>query len=149
MYPEPLVAPMRQELTRLGVEELRTVADVDAKLANAPGTTLVVVNSVCGCAARNARPAVAMALQHALKPDTVTTVFAGQDDEATRRARSYFVGYPPSSPSIGLLKEGKLVFMLERHDIEGRSADQIARDLKGAFDKFCGTTPEVAVPSPT
>lgn len=149
MYPEPLVAPMRQELTRLGVQELRTAADVDAKLKNAPGSTLVVVNSVCGCAARNARPAVAKALQHAVKPDAVTTVFAGQDTEATQRARGYFVGYPPSSPAIGLLKEGKLVFMLERHDIEGRSADQIAQDLKGAFDRFCGSTPDVAIPSPT
>ena len=149
MYPEPLVAPMRQELTRLGVEELRTAADVDATLKDAPGSTLVVVNSVCGCAARNARPAVAKALQHAVKPDTVTTVFAGQDTEATQRARGYFVGYPPSSPAIGLLKNGKLVFMLERHDIEGRSADQIAQDLKGAFDKFCGSTPEVAIPTPT
>jgi putative YphP/YqiW family bacilliredoxin len=149
MYPEPLVAPMRQELTRLGVQELRTPADVDATLKDAPGTTLVVVNSVCGCAARNARPAVAMALQHALKPDVVTTVFAGQDDAATRQARSYFVGYPPSSPSIGLLKDGKLVFMLERHDIEGRSAQQIAADMKGAFDKYCGSTPDVAIASPT
>ena len=149
MYPEPLVAPMRQELTRLGVQELRTSSDVDAKLKDAQGTTLVVVNSVCGCAARNARPAVAMALQHAVKPDALTTVFAGQDTDATRQARGYFVGYPPSSPSIGLLKDGKLVFMLERHDIEGRSADQIAADLKGAFDKFCGSTPEVPVGSPT
>jgi putative YphP/YqiW family bacilliredoxin len=149
MYPEPLVAPMRQELTRLGVEELRTATDVDAKLKNAPGTTLVVVNSVCGCAARNARPAVAMALQHAVKPDAATTVFAGQDPDATRQARSYFVGYPPSSPAIALLKEGKLVHMLERHDIEGRSAEQIAGDLKAAFDRYCGSTPEVAIPTPT
>jgi putative YphP/YqiW family bacilliredoxin len=149
MYPEPLVAPMRQELTRLGVEELRTATDVDAKLKNAPGTTLVVVNSVCGCAARNARPAVAMALQHAVKPDAATTVFAGQDPDATRQARSYFVGYPPSSPAIALLKDGKLVHMLERHDIEGRSAEQIAGDLKAAFDRYCGSTPEVAIPTPT
>ncbi len=149
MYPEPLVAPMRQELTRLGVEELRTASAVDAKLQNAPGTTLVVVNSVCGCAARNARPAVAMALQHAVKPDALTTVFAGQDNDATRQARGYFTGYAPSSPSIGLLKDGKLVFMLERHDIEGRSAHQIAADLKGAFDNYCGSTPDVAIPSPT
>ncbi len=148
MYPEPLVAPMRQELTRHGVQELRSAEQVDAVLPQA-GTTLVVVNSVCGCAARNARPAVAMAMQHAVKPDAATTVFAGQDADATQRARSYFVGYPPSSPSIGLLKEGKLVFMLERHDIEGRSADAIAADLKGAFDKYCGSTPDAAVPSPT
>jgi putative YphP/YqiW family bacilliredoxin len=138
MYPEPMIAPMRQELTRLGVEELRTAADVDATLKDAPGTALVVVNSVCGCAARNARPAVARALQHGVKPDRVTTVFAGQDTEATRRARELFVGYPPSSPSIALLRNGKPVFMLERHQIEGRSADEIAADLRGAFDRYCG-----------
>jgi putative YphP/YqiW family bacilliredoxin len=138
MYPEPMIAPMRQELTRLGVAELRTAADVDATLKDAPGTALVVVNSVCGCAARNARPAIARALQHEKTPDVITTVFAGQDREATERARSYFTGYAPSSPSIGLLKNGKLVFLLERFQIEGRSADQIADDLKGAFDKHCG-----------
>ena len=149
MYPEPLVAPMRQELTRLGVEELRTAEAVDAKLKNAKGTTLVVVNSVCGCAARNARPAVAAALQHAVKPDAVTTVFAGQDADATRQARGYFTGYAPSSPSIALLKDGKLVFMLERHQIEGRSAAEIAGELKGAFDRYCGSTPEVAIATPT
>jgi putative YphP/YqiW family bacilliredoxin len=137
MYDERFVTPMRQELTRLGIEELRTVQDVDAKLKDAPGTTLVVVNSVCGCAARNARPAVATALQHAKKPDTLTTVFAGQDIEAAARARSYFTGYAPSSPQIGLLKDGKLVFMLERYQIEGRSADEISQDLVGAFDKYC------------
>ena len=137
MYDERFVTPMRQELTRLGVEEMRTVAEVDAKLKEAPGTTLVVVNSVCGCAARNARPAVASALQHTVKPDHLTTVFAGQDTEAAARARSYFTGYPPSSPQIGLLKDGQLVFMLERYQIEGRSADDIAQDLVGAFDQFC------------
>lgn len=137
MYPEPMIAPMRHELTRLGLEELRTPADVDAKLKDAPGTVLVVVNSVCGCAARNARPAVARALQHEKTPATLTTVFAGQDTEATQRARSYFTGYPPSSPSIGLLKDGKVVFMLERFQIEGRSADEIAADLRGAFDQYC------------
>jgi putative YphP/YqiW family bacilliredoxin len=138
MYDERFVTPMRQELTRLGVQELRTAADVDATLKNAPGTTLVVVNSVCGCAARNARPAVASALRHAVKPDRLTTVFAGQDTDAVARARSYFVGYPPSSPSIGLLKDGQLVYMLERYQIEGRGADEIARDLVQAFDKHCG-----------
>ena len=138
MYPEPMIAPMRQELTRLGVEELRTAADVDATLKDAPGTALVVVNSICGCAARNARPAVARALGHARKPDRVTTVFAGQDREATERARAYFTGYPPSSPSIGLLKDGRIVFMLERFQIEGRTADEIAKDLTAAFDKYCG-----------
>jgi putative YphP/YqiW family bacilliredoxin len=139
MYDERMIAPMRQELTRLGIEELRTPEQVDAKLGDAPGTTLVVVNSVCGCAARNARPAVAEALRHATRPDQLTTVFAGQDTTATERARSYFTGYPPSSPSIALLKDGRLVYMLERHQIEGRSAGEIARDLIGAFDRHCAT----------
>ena len=136
MYPEPLVAPMRHELTRLGVEELRTVEQVDAKLTQS-GSTLVIVNSVCGCAARNARPAVAEALQHAVTPDASTTVFAGQDTAATQRAREYFTGFAPSSPAIALLKDGKLVFMLERWQIEGRTSDQIARDLTAAFDRHC------------
>ncbi|NUO37007.1 MAG: BrxA/BrxB family bacilliredoxin [Gemmatimonadaceae bacterium] len=140
MYDERFVTPMRQELTRLGVEELRTAAEVDAALKDAPGTTLVVVNSICGCAARNARPAVAAALQHGVKPDRLTTVFAGQDVEAAARARSYFTGYPPSSPSIGLLKDGRIVFMLERYQIEGRGADEISRDLVEAFDRHCGQT---------
>jgi putative YphP/YqiW family bacilliredoxin len=134
MYPEYLVAPMRQELTRLGVQELRTAEQVDAALP-APGTTLVVVNSVCGCAARNARPAVAAALAHGATPDRATTVFAGQDSAATQRAREYFTGYAPSSPAIALLKDGELVFMLERWQIEGRSSDAIARDLTRAFDE--------------
>ncbi len=137
MYPEQLLIPMRQELTRYGVAELRTAQDVDATLKDHKGTAMVVVNSVCGCAARNARPAVAMAMAHGIKPDAVTTVFAGQDREATERAREYFVGYPPSSPSIALLKDGEVVFMLGRHRIEGRSADDIASDLTGAFDRFC------------
>ena len=141
MYDERFVTPMRQELTRLGVEEMRTATEVDARLKDAPGTTLVVVNSVCGCAARNARPAIASALRHAAKPDHLTTVFAGQDVEATTRARSYFTGYPPSSPQIGLLKDGHVVFMLERWQIEGRSADEIAKDLVGAFDQFCASQP--------
>lgn len=138
MYDERFVTPMRQELTRLGIDELRTAQDVDARLKDARGTTLVVVNSVCGCAARNARPAVASALQNAVKPDHLTTVFAGQDIEAAARARSYFTGYAPSSPQIGLLKDGKLVFMLERYQIEGRSADEISKDLVSAFDQYCG-----------
>ena len=142
MYDERFVTPMRQELTRLGVEEMRTASEVDAKLKDTPGTTLVVVNSVCGCAARNARPAVASALRHAVKPDHLTTVFAGQDIEATTKARSYFTGYPPSSPQIGLLKDGQVVFMLERWQIEGRSAEEISKDLVGAFDQFCA--PETA-----
>ena len=137
MYDERIVTPMRQELTRIGITEMRTPEDVDAKLRDASGTTLVVVNSVCGCAARNARPAVTQALQHPVKPDSLTTVFAGQDKEAAQRARTYFPGYPPSSPQVALLKDGELVFMLERHDIEGRSAEEIARDIVGAFDKYC------------
>jgi putative YphP/YqiW family bacilliredoxin len=137
MYDERYVTPMRQELTQLGVEEMRTPDDVDKKLKNSQGTTLVVVNSVCGCAARNARPAVAKAIQHDTRPDTLTTVFAGQDLDAVQRARSYFTGYAPSSPQIALLKDGQIVFMLERHQIEGRSADDIADDLVGAFDKYC------------
>jgi putative YphP/YqiW family bacilliredoxin len=135
-YPELLLRPMREELTRLGVEELKTAEEVDRTLA-VPGTTLVVVNSVCGCAARNARPAVAAALQHEKRPDRALTVFAGQDVEATARARSYLPGYPPSSPSIALLQDGEVVFMLERHAIEGREADEIAGDLTAAFDRFC------------
>lgn len=139
MYPEQIVAPMRHELTRLGVEELRTAGDVDAKLQDLKGTALVVVNSVCGCAARNARPAIADALAHTAKPDASYTVFAGQDAEATDRARGYFTGYRPSSPSIALLKDGEVVFMLERHRIEGRSSQDIAADLKRAFDENCVT----------
>ena len=138
MYDERFVTPMRQELTQLGVEEMRTPQEVDAKLKDSKGTTLVVVNSVCGCAARNARPAVARAIQHSVKPDTLTTVFAGQDGDAVQRARSYFVGYPPSSPQIGLLKDGQLVFMLERWQIESRPADEIAHDLVNAFNRYCG-----------
>ena len=142
MYDERFVTPMRQELTRLGVVELRTAADVDATLKDAPGTALVVVNSVCGCAARNARPAVARALASATAvPDKLTTVFAGQDHEATERARSLFAGYAPSSPSIALLKDGRVAFMLERFQIEGRSADAIAQDLTTAFARHCATRP--------
>lgn len=137
-YPEILVRPMRQELTRLGVEELSTAEDVE-RVVGEPGTTMVVVNSVCGCAARNARPAVAMALQHEIRPDRSATVFAGQDLEATAQARQHFHGYAPSSPSIALLKDGELVHMIERHQIEGRDADEIAQDLMDAFDRYCGT----------
>jgi putative YphP/YqiW family bacilliredoxin len=128
---------MREELTRLGITELRTADAVDDTLKNARGTTLVVVNSICGCAARNARPAVAAALRHDKLPDTLTTVFAGQDLEATSRARSYFTGYQPSSPQIALLRDGEIVYMLERGQIEGRSADAIADDLVAAFDEHC------------
>jgi putative YphP/YqiW family bacilliredoxin len=137
MYDERLVSPMRQELTRLGVKELRTPEEVDETLKDSTGTTLVVVNSVCGCSARMARPAVAIALQNPIKPENLTTVFAGQDAEATARARSYFTGYSPSSPQIGLLKDGEVVFMLERWQIESRSADEIAHDLVNAFNRFC------------
>ena len=136
-YPEMLVRPMREELTRLGVEELKTAKDVEELMENPAGTTLLVVNSVCGCAARNARPAVAMALEHSPRPSQAATVFAGQDMEATAAARSYLHGYAPSSPSIALLKDGDVVFMLERHRIEGRMAEQIAEDLRDAFDRYC------------
>lgn len=144
MYDERFVTPMREELTRYGIEELRSAAEVDAKLKDQSGTTLVVVNSVCGCAARNARPAIASALQHAVKPDHLYTVFAGQDVDATRQARSYFTGYAPSSPQIGMFKDGKMVFMLERHQIEGRSAEAIAADMVGAFDAYCANAGVIA-----
>lgn len=137
MYDPELVRPMREELTRLGFEELRTAANVDAVLTSERAPTLVVVNSVCGCAARNARPAAALAIQHERRPARLLTVFAGQDAEATARARSYFTGYPPSSPQIALFKDARLVFMLERRNIEGRNARDIAADLTAAFDKFC------------
>jgi putative YphP/YqiW family bacilliredoxin len=137
-YPELFVAPMRQELTRFGVKELRTADDVDTAVTATSGTLMIIVNSVCGCAAGKARPGVAMALSHTNRPDLVTTVFAGADVDATARARSYFTGYAPSSPSMGLLKDGKLVYMLERSQIENRNAEEIAAVLTSAFDKFCG-----------
>ena len=136
-YSEILIRPMREDLTRLGVEELRTAEAVDETITNSKGTLMVVVNSVCGCAAGKARPGVALALQNDVKPDKVATVFAGADIEATERARSYFTGYGPSSPSIALLKDGQLVYMLERYQIEGRDAKQIAGELTQAFDKHC------------
>ena len=137
MYDEMIVGPMRQELTRLGIEETRTAEDVDAVLGEKQGTVLVVVNSVCGCAAGMARPAVAMALEHDVRPDKMITVFAGNDREATARAREYFVGYRPSSPSIALMKDGQVVKMLERWQIEGRQAHDIAAELVAAFDQYC------------
>jgi len=137
MYDPRLVQPMRDELTRIGFRELRTQADVDAALADPRESTLVVVNSVCGCAARNARPAAAIAMQHVKRPAHLLTVFAGQDADATARARSYFTGYAPSSPQMALFKDGNLVFMLERKGIEGRPAQDIARDLTAAFDQYC------------
>ena len=136
-YPEQWVTPMRQELTRIGVEELRTAEDVDQAITGEAGTVLVVVNSICGCAAARARPAIADALSSDPKPDRLTTVFAGQDLEATARAREYFFPYPPSSPSIALLSGGKLVYMMERHLIESREAYEISRDLREAFGRHC------------
>jgi putative YphP/YqiW family bacilliredoxin len=136
-YPEIMIRPMREELTRLGALELKSPAQVDEVLQNNQGTVMVVVNSICGCAAGKARPAVALALGHQRRPDQVVTVFAGADIEATERARDYFTGYPPSSPSIALLKDGKLVYMLERRQIEGRDAPAIAEDLRKAFDQHC------------
>ncbi|HBB26134.1 MAG TPA: BrxA/BrxB family bacilliredoxin [Bacteroidetes bacterium] len=129
-----LVQPMREELTTLGVQELLTAADVDAAMAR-PGTTMVVVNSVCGCAAGGARPGVALALKHEKRPDHVVSVFAGQDLEATERARSYFTGMPPSSPAVALLRDGQLIGFMPRHHIEGRSPEMIAASLTSAFDE--------------
>ena len=138
MYPPELVAPMKGELTSVGFKELLTAEEVDTALNSTKGTTLVVVNSVCGCAARMARPGVRIALQqNAKKPDTLTTVFAGVDRESTQRAREYMLPYPPSSPSIALFKDGKLVHFLERHHIEGRPAEVIAENLKAAFNEYC------------
>jgi putative YphP/YqiW family bacilliredoxin len=136
-YNPEVVKPMREELVRLGAEELLSPEDVDAALAADRGTALLVVNSVCGCAAGNARPAVAMALGHDAVPDRMLTVFAGQDLEATERAREYLTGYRPSSPSIALFRNGEHVFMLERHQIEGRDATEIAEDLRQAYDRYC------------
>lgn len=144
-YPEYLVTPMREELTRLGIKELRTPEEVDVALKEAPGTTMVVVNSICGCAAGNARPGVALAVQNPVRPGQVFTVFAGQDVEATARARTYFEPYAPSSPSVALLKDGKIVYLLERHRIEGRSPQDIAEDLREAFQVFCGEGQETSV----
>ncbi len=137
-YDPTIVQPMREELTRIGFTELQTAAAVDEALAAQDETVLVVVNSVCGCAAGKARPGVALALQHEVRPARLTTVFAGMDIEATERARAYFEGYTPSSPQIALLKNGRLLHMLERSDIEGRDASEIAEDLVSAFDTFCG-----------
>lgn len=136
-YMKDMVQPMRDELTRIGVEELRTPEEVEEKLPTAKGTALLVINSVCGCAAGQCRPGVAKALQHEVKPDHLFTVFAGQDKEATAKAREYLAPYPPSSPSIALMKDGQLVHFIQRHQIEDRSADMIAADLTRAFDEFC------------
>jgi putative YphP/YqiW family bacilliredoxin len=143
MYPEPMLAQMREELTRLGIRELRTAGEVDAALTADSGATMVVVNSVCGCAAGRLRPAVRMALQHSTLPEKIVSVFAGQDREATDRARSYFTGQAPTSPSVALLRNGKLVYMLQRHEIENLEAPAIAADLKAAFDRICKTAAAV------
>jgi len=136
MYPELMVMPMREELTRLGIKETRTAEEVDQAL-NKSGTTMVVVNSICGCAAGKMRPAVRAALQNATRPDHTITVFAGQDRDATERAREYFRGYPPSSPSIGLLRDGELVYMMQRSDIETSDPQTIASKLAQAFNQYC------------
>jgi len=136
MYPELMVMPMREELTRLGIKETRTAEEVDQAVKQ-PGTTMVVVNSICGCAAGKMRPAVRAALQNEAKPDQVITVFAGQDREATERARGYFTGYPPSSPSIGILRDGELAYMMQRSDIETSDPRTIALKLAQAFNQFC------------
>ena len=137
MFPEIMVIPMREELSRLGIQELRTAAEVDRLIPHQPGTIMVVVNSICGCAAGRMRPAIRLALQHSARPDKMFSVFAGQDKDATERARSYFTGFPPSSPSIAVLREGKLVHMMQRSDIEHREAIDIANELKSLFDQHC------------
>jgi putative YphP/YqiW family bacilliredoxin len=136
-YSELMIRPMREELTRIGVEELRTPDDVKKTIEDSKGTVMVVVNSICGCAAGKARPGIARALQHSVRPDKVGTVFAGADIEATEKARSYFTGYEPSSPSIALMKDGQIVYMMERRQIEGKDASQVASELIQAFDQHC------------
>lgn len=136
MYPELMVIPMREELTRAGVKEARSAQEVDAALAE-PGTTMLVVNSICGCAAGKMRPGVRLALQHGTKPDQAVTVFAGQDREATDRARSYFGGHPPTSPAIAILRDGQLVYLMQRSAIETSTAPAIAQELARAFDSYC------------
>ncbi|HSM87063.1 MAG TPA: BrxA/BrxB family bacilliredoxin [Candidatus Limnocylindrales bacterium] len=136
MYPEMMIAPMREELTSAGIQETRTAADVDNAVKQ-KGTTMIVVNSVCGCAAGRMRPGVRAALQSPVRPDRIVTVFAGQDREATDKARSYFTGFPPSSPSIGILRDGQLVYMMQRSDIEMSTPEMIASALAKAFEKHC------------
>ena len=137
MYPEQLVTPMRAELVNAGFQELKDTTAVDAVLSNDKGTVLLMVNSVCGCAAGSARPGIVMSLQHDAKPDQLVTVFAGMEPEAVKQARQYLLPYPPSSPAIALFKDGKLVHIIERHHIEGKPAQMIAANLKAAFDEFC------------
>jgi putative YphP/YqiW family bacilliredoxin len=143
-YPEFMIYPMRQELSRLGVEEWKTPEQVEEGINQSKGTLMLIVNSVCGCAAGKARPGIAQALQHEAKPDKVATVFAGADIEATEKARSYFTGYRPSSPSVAILKDGQLVYMLERSQIETRGPQQIAEELTRAFDEHCANTTAAA-----
>ncbi|MEG9437142.1 BrxA/BrxB family bacilliredoxin [Edaphobacter sp. HDX4] len=140
MYPEIMVIPMREELTRAGLKEVRTAAEVDSAIAES-GTTMVVVNSICGCAAGKMRPGVRLAMQHTTKPDHSVTVFAGQDREATEKARSYFGGHPPTSPAIAILRDGQLVYLMQRSAIETSTAPAIAQELTRAFDTYCATTP--------
>ena len=137
MYDERFLVPMRRDLTEVGFTELRTPEEVDQALQGKPGTSMVLVNSVCGCSARMARPAARIAITHSPKPEHLYTVFAGQDADATDKARGYFTGYPPSSPSIAILRDGKLVWMMERWQIEGRPAEEIAEELVAAFDEHC------------
>ena len=139
MYPEIMVIPMREELTRAGISEARTAADVDKALAE-PGTTMVVVNSICGCAAGKMRPGVRLAMQHGTKPEHAVTVFAGQDREATEKARGYFGGHPPTSPAIAILRDGQLVYLMQRSAIETSTAPAIAAELQRAFDTYCAKT---------
>jgi putative YphP/YqiW family bacilliredoxin len=139
-YPESFIGPMREELSRLGVRELKTAAEVDALLTEKSKTIMVVVNSMCGCAAGKARPGIALALKHAVTPDVVATVFAGGDIEATERARRYFAPNPPSSPSIAIVRDGQVIYFMHRHQIENQPAEAIARDLTQAFDRLCATT---------
>ena len=138
MYPEIMVIPMREELTRAGIKEARTEAEVDAAVKQ-PGTTMVVVNSICGCAAGKMRPGVRLALQGSIKPDNLVTVFAGQDREATEKARSYFGGNPPTSPAIAILRDGELVYLMQRYAIEANTAQAIGGELQRAFQEFCAT----------
>ncbi len=149
-YPDFLTQPMREELTRIGFRELKSAADVDETVKNSDGVVMLVVNSVCGCAAGRARPGIANALSHPARPAVLATVFAGADLEATDRARQYLTGYPPSSPSLALLKNGQLLYMMERKNIEIRSPFEIAAELRAAFDKFCesGSAPQSATSSP-
>lgn len=143
-YPEIMIKPMREDLTRIGVEETRTPEQVEQAVKETDGALMVIVNSVCGCAAGKARPGIALALQHETKPQRAITVFAGADIEATDKARSYFTGYRPSSPSIGILKNGELVYLMERHQIENKLPQQIAQELTAAFDRFCAPAADTA-----